>query len=174
MRNMISQVRNSNRWLTIGFTALVVIALSLSGCKEKNNPINPSLKGNISKPTTWVAPEPGEYDPNATMTTIVSVRLSLSFSAAQLRSYQPDTDDMLTAFSDNECVGVGVWVEDYNAYWLFISAPSGTAPITLKYYSAKLKNIFVSTETFPFVNDATIGTPSEPSVPLWQVASSKS
>ena len=115
------------------------------------------------------------YDLSSSMTAIIKVDLSLTYPT-QVKEASVDEKDLLAAFNGDKCVGVaspkdglfylyiaGLPAEDGNAQ------ASENAPITLRYYSAVLKNLFVAKETVPFVNDAHKGSVAEPFAPLFVV-----
>ncbi|MBP5476879.1 MAG: hypothetical protein J6Y00_04255 [Paludibacteraceae bacterium] len=82
--------------------------------------------------------------------------------------YQMTADDMLAAFDGNEtCLGVAEQAD--GLFWLYVAGNGdSTGRIRLRYYSAALKNVFVS-EEFAFVNDTRLGTVNEPYTPLFTV-----
>ena len=75
----------------------------------------------------------------------------------------------LAAFAGTTCLGVGTWNETYDAYWLYITAPTDDEELVLRYYSAALKQIFVATTTLPYHNDTQVGTAAAPYTPKWIV-----
>jgi len=54
-------------------------------------------------------------------------------------------------------------------YYIVITAPKTEGEVQLCFYSPELKRIFLANETFSFVNNFTLGTPSEPFKPTWKV-----
>lgn len=177
MKNMILQVKNSNesispkggltakrsnRWLAIGLTVLCTVLLA--GCKDKPG----ALIGGIEKPV-WTATT--DYDLSSSMTAVVRVDLFGSFTDEELSAakYAPSANDELAAFAGTTCLGVGTWNETYDAYWLYITAPTDDEELVLRYYSAALKQIFVATTTLPYHNDTQVGTAAAPYTPQWIV-----
>ena len=84
--------------------------------------------------------------------------------------------DLLAAFIDNQCCGVESPVEGEDGlFFLFITQPvndeefTGTADVTLRYWSAQYKKIFVAEAAFPFVNDGREGTVSNPFIPSFTI-----
>ena len=65
---------------------------------------------------------------------------------------------------------VGLFFNDeIGLYWLYISpASNANDNVQLKFYSPKLKRIFVSSLTFH--NDEHLGSVSAPYTPTWKVA----
>ncbi len=165
-----SQVKKSNRpkagLTAIAISLLTVVTVFMAGCKDQNAPL--SLVGNKPQPT-WQAP--AEYDLSTSMTVILKVSLTPSFTEAQLvaANYQHSADDRLAAFEGETCLGVGEYKAQYNAYWLYIDAPQNGDKVTIKYYSAALKNIFVATEALVYSSHGMIGSISEPYTPLWVI-----
>jgi hypothetical protein len=151
------------------FMMMVACAAMLlaTGCKDEKNQAE-SIIGNVSKPT-WVAPE--SYDMSSSMTAIVAIDLTSVYTAEQLAAvnYQRSSDDLLAAFAGETCLGVGKWLDEASAYWLFIAAPENASAITIKHYSASLKHVFVS-ESIPYSNGANLGTVDVPYRPKWTVA----
>ena len=160
MRNMMSQVKNFSKILLCGLLLLA------AGCNDQNAPL--SLVGNKSQPT-WQAP--AEYDLSTSMTVILKVSLTPSFTEAQVEAanYQRSADDLVAAFEGETCLGVGEYKAQYNAYWLYIDAPQNGDKVTIRYYSAALKNIFVATEALVYSSHGMIGSISEPYTPLWVI-----
>ena len=103
------------------------------------------------------------------MTAVISVDLTTVYTVNQLsaNNYRLTEEDMLAAFSGNQCLGV-TEMED-NLFYLYISAPADEEAITFKYYSSALKKIFVSDEV-PFANDTQLGTPENPFYPIFVTA----
>ncbi len=139
--------------------------LCLVGCKDKKDEPN-SLIGNIEKPD-WEAIT--DYDLTSSMTAVIQVDLSLSFAEEQLQAanYQPSEDDMLAVFADNKCLGVGT--KKGAVWYVYIASPIDKTPstVTLRYYSATLKNIFIGEELIPYKNDTQWGTTDAPHTPTF-------
>ena len=152
------------------FMMMVACAAMLlaTGCKDEKQNQAESIIGNVSKPT-WVAPE--SFDMSSSMTAIVGIDLTSVYTAAQLEAvkYERSADDLLAAFAGETCLGVGKWLEEGDAYWLFIAAPENADAVTIKHYSAALKHVFVS-ESIPYSNGAHLGSVDEPYNPKWTVA----
>lgn len=173
MKDMMLQAKNSNnpkdgltaqrsnRWLAIGLTVLCTILFT--GCKDKEQEPQ-SLVGTTAKPA-WAVP--AEYDLTSSMTAVVRVDLSASFTAEQLAAagWKHTADDLLAAFSGETCLGVATYVGECNAYWLYITAPKSGGEVTLRYYSASLKQFFVSSKPVPYKNDDNLGSVSAPYTP---------
>ena len=148
---------------------MILCALLLvAGCTSEEPD---AISGDVATPT-WA--DPTSYDMTASMTAIVDVNLSYSFPAqvANLKNPLTKDGDLLAAFDGETCLGVAKLVD--GLYFLYITAPvSGTesesAPVTLKYYSKDLKNIFVGTETITFRNDTQLGSIAEPYIPRFVV-----
>ena len=156
MRNMMSQVRNY-RLLAI---SCWLLALVLTGCKGKNDPVNPfDSQGNTENPN-WVITV--ENDMSSSITAIVQI---------------PFTNEagVLAAFIGNDCCGIGEYDADKDLYWLYISPASESGgEVQLRFYFPRLKRIFDATTTFPFKNGMKLGTVSKPYTPEWDVAESES
>ena len=126
--------------------------------------VEETLKGNISRPTTWTVSD--AYDYTSSMTSIVKVDLLKQYPELA-KDFRLTNDDLLGAFTENgDCIGV-VSPEDDGLFFLFINGVEGN--VTLRYWSGYYTNIF-NGESFPFVNDGRQGTYAEPYVPLFTVA----
>ncbi len=156
MRNMMSQVRNSN-WPKAGLTALAVSLLTvltvfLTGCENSDPFVNP---GDTPNPN-WALTV--ENDMTSSMTAVVRVSFAKS-------------EGILAAFIGSDCCGVTSsesYIEGH--YNLFISPSAQGEDIQLKFYSPDLKRIFVAKQTFKYLNDGRLGSPSAPYTPEWTVA----
>lgn len=139
------------------------LLLLAAGCKKGAEP--DSIIGNQPKPE-WTAP--ADYDITASMTAVVAIDLSKSFSEEQLEAagFSLSGDDLIGAFSVDECLGTAQLKD--GLFYLFISSPKNGGSVTLKYYSATLKNTFMA-EPVPFKNDEQLGTVSTPYTPVWVV-----
>lgn len=163
MRNMMLQVKN---FKIIALCSLFLVALM--GCKGRNEPEQTkTIAGNVSKPS-WTAPS--DYDMTSSMTALVEVDLSLSFKADQLAGWKLSKDDLLAAFDGNTCLGVAM-VKD-GQFFLYITSPQEGNSVSLKYYSASVKNSFTATESVPYQNNSKLGSPADPYMPKWTVSSS--
>lgn len=138
----------------------------LAGCDDK--PETPDIpSGHVSTPDWKVSPD---YDYSSSMTVVAQVDLTTTYTALTPNNWQVDTADLLAAFAGEECIGVTKPVENQNLFFLFVTSPSqDNSNITLRYYSARLHNIFQSTTSFSFVNGDRKGSVSEPYQPLFEV-----
>ena len=139
------------------FVALLVCILcsvfcTLTGCENPDPYVNP---GDTPDPH-WVITV--ENDMTSSMTVIVKV----SFA---------EQAGTLAAFIGNDCCGVAT-SENYidGLYYLYISPSAQGEDVQLKFYSPNLKRVFVAKETFVYVNDGRLGSPSAPYTPTWTVA----
>ena len=149
------------QFLVLFSCALLLLA---AGCKKQNN--EPEfIIGTTEKPS-WT--NPVDYDMSSSMTAIVKVDMSATYTAEQLSSakYKQTTDDLMAAFSGDNCLGVAEQVD--GLFYLYITTPEDGGNVTLKYYSSVLKNIFAA-EPVPFKNDQQLGTVREPYSPIWTV-----
>lgn len=137
---------------------LCALLLLAAGCK-KDEP--ETLKSNKSQPA-WT--ELADYDYTSSMTAVVKVDLAAQFP--DLTSDFKITDqDRLAAFSADKCLGVAT-PED-GLFYLFMVGADGS--VTLRYYSAHYKNIFIANNAFAFQNDSHLGTVSQPFIPTFAV-----
>lgn len=146
MRNMMLQVRN--------YSLIVLCAVLFASCEQKDPYVNP---GNVEDPQWKITVD--TTDMTASMTAIVKV----SFTGKQ---------GTLAAFMGDDCGGIADYID--GLYYLYISpsANGGSvlANVRLRFYSPDLKRVFVSKQTFPFVNDGNQGSVSAPFTPEWEVA----
>lgn len=122
--------------------------------------------GNIES-TGWVVDS--TYDYSASMTAVVDVDLLRSYPLIE-DYWQLDSADLLGAFCGEECLGVVSPSE--GLFFLFIHAPAAYGEredhiITLRYYSAQLKNIFSGNISFPFQSGARQGSIVDPLEPMF-------
>jgi hypothetical protein len=143
-------------------TALVICTLVFTGCKN-NEPEN--FSGNVSKPTWSV---PSNYDYTSSMTAVIKVDLAAQYPSLAAK-WQIQSDDLLAAFVEGECIGVATLL-DNGLFNLYLSSPSqGSGKLTLRYYSAYFKNLFVATDAFVFKTDSHLGTVAAPFTPKFVV-----
>lgn len=147
------------------FVLCTLSLCTLVGCKDKNAP--ETFNGNVSRPT-WTTPE--VTDMTSSMTAVVKVDLKAQYPETAA-DWQRLDNDLLAAFSGETCLGVGAWKEEAGAYWLYIAAPVTGNPssVTLKYYSAHYKNLFIAADAFNFHNDDHLGTIAAPFIPAFVV-----
>ena len=140
------QVRN--------YSLIVLCAVLFASCEQKDPYVNP---GNVEDPQWKITVDTN--DMTASMTAIVKV----SFTGKQ---------GTLAAFMGDDCGGIADYID--GLYYLYISpsANGGSvlANVQLQFYSPDLKRVFVSKQTFPFVNDGNQGSVSAPFTPEWEVA----
>ena len=150
MRNMMLQVRNCK---ILVLCSLFLVALA--GCKGKEQPVNPYVDPGTTENPDWALS--GDNDMSASMTAIVKVSFTKSAGS-------------LAAFIGNDCCGIANYNTDLGLYWLYISpAKEAEGNVQLRFYSPELKRIFVAASSFPFSNDAQLGSITEPYTPEWKV-----
>lgn len=141
-----------------------LMGLAFTGCKRESitSPIAP---GNPELPTSgidtpaWCVDT--NYDYSSSMTAVVRVELSLSYPQMG-DGWQLSPYDLVGAFCGERCVGVAG--PTGSLFFVYITPPdaNSTEPITLRYYSAVLRNVFYSDEAFPFKNGDQQGTVTNP------------
>lgn len=148
---MMSQVKNS-KLQAKGLWLIVILFVALTGCEQGDPFVNQSEQPNPNWKLTV------ENDLMSSMTAIVKVSIAS----------QPG---ILAAFIGDDCCGV-TSSENYidGRYNLFISPSAQGENVLLKFYSPDLKRVFVAKETFVYVNDGRLGSPSAPYTPTWTVA----
>ena len=147
------------RTLIFGLAALCLLASC--GKEEGSNVVLPDpMFGDITDPA-WTVDS--NYDYSSSMTAVVEVTLLRADSMpVSADVWSIDTADRLAAFVGDECIGLAP-PDDGGRFFLFIHAPSQSyAQVSLQYYSRRLRNIFRTSTTFPFVNGSQQGTAAEP------------
>jgi hypothetical protein len=154
MRNMMSLVKRWSKSPISNFQFAIILAVLLiaAGCENSDPFVNP---GDTPNPN-WALTV--EDDLMSSMTVIVKV----SFA---------EKEGILAAFIGDDCCGV-TSSENYidGRYNLFISPSEQGEDVQLKFYSPDLKRIFVAKNTFKYVNNDHLGSPSNPYTPEWTVA----
>ena len=151
-------------------TLFALVGLVFAGC-HKESITSIDTNGTLGTPNGSVdAPlwsVDTNYDYSSSMTAVVEVELSLTYSQAA-NNWHVDSSDMVGAFCGDKCVGVAK--PTHNLFFVYIIAPEvgSTEPITLRYYSSILKNIFYSDVSFPFVNGGQQGTVNQPLRPQFR------
>ena len=142
----------------------VLCTLSLCtffGCKNDSAKEPETLVSNVSKPS-WTIP--ADYDYNSSMTAVVKVDLAAQYPETA-KDFVLKDEDLLAAFSGETCLGTASPEE--GLFFLYITEAEGE--VTLRYYSAHYKNLFVAKEAFSFQNDVNLGTIAEPFTPAFVV-----
>ena len=134
------------------FAIILAVLLIAAGCENTDPYVNP---GDTPNPN-WVITV--ENDMTSSMTAVVKVSFAQS-------------EGILAAFIGDDCCGV-TSSENYidGRYNLFISPSEQGEDVQLKFYSPDLKRIFVAKNTFKYVNNDHLGSPSNPYTPEWTVA----
>ncbi len=150
------------------YVYIIALLLLAVGCTEKNQA--KSIIGNETPPQ-WNVTE--DYDLTLSMTMIVKIDMEKSYPE-QVKAYlasNPNgkinhSDDILAAFSGDQCVGYAQPGQD-GLFYLFVAMPAqeSHAKIQLKYYSVVLRNIFIASEQYLFTSDQRWGSADEPIVP---------
>lgn len=109
---------------------------------------------------------PSDYDYSSSMTVIAQVDLTQTYTLTP-DDWQVDTADLLAAFAGEECIGVSNPVD--SLFFLYIVSPSqDNEDITLRYYSARLRNVFQANTALQFVNGDRQGSVNNPLRPLFE------
>ena len=151
---MMSQVKRWSKSPIFNFQFAIILAVLLiaAGCKNTDPFVDPGDTPNPNWKLTV------ENDMTSSMTVIVKV----SFA---------EQAGTLAAFIGDDCCAVTTSVDFVDGlYYLYISPSAQGEDVQLKFYSPNLKRIFEAKETFPFVNDGRLGSPSAPYTPTWTVA----
>ena len=146
-----------------------ILLLLAAGCKSKQEePTVEDLSGKMEAPA-WANPQ--DYDYSTSMTAVIEVNLQADYPESA-KEWIVMPDDRLAAFIGEECCGVAD-LQD-GLFFLFITEPEGAtdAQVSLRYYSAHFKNLFVAADVFAFRNDDQQGSVMEPYVPNFKVIKS--
>jgi len=146
-----------NKWIM----ALVCVGMcALVACKDsKKEPATPDqpqtedIYGNKSCPA-WVVSN--DYDYTTSMTAVIKVG---TLNGKTIGESDIKVGDVMAAFSGDKCLGVDTLKEE-SIFYLYIIGAEGD--VTLRYYSSHYKNIFEQEAAFPFKNDDSRGTFSDP------------
>ena len=161
--------------IRILLSVFCTLLLFAAGCKKnhKEEPEQPeqkvSLAGNESSPQ-WKSVVTKD-DLTQSMTMLVKIDFSNYAEQLEGIDFAVTDNDLLAAFAGEKCVGEAELID--GLFYLYISNPAedsesdidSSGQIKLKFYSAVLKNIFMSVETYNYQNDAHFGTTSEPITP---------
>ena len=161
--------------IRILLSVFCTLLLFAAGCKKnhKEEPEQPkqelSLLGNEARPQ-WKN-EVSNNDLILNMTMLVKIDFSNYAEQLEGIDFAVTDNDLLAAFAGEKCVGEAELID--GLFYLYISNPAedsesdidSSGQINLKFYSAVLKNIFMSVETYNYQNDAHFGTASEPITP---------
>lgn len=149
---------------------IALMGLIVTGCERENvtvsdTPDNPGIPTNNLSAPHWVVDT--NYDYSSSMTAVVEVDLSLAYPQIG-DSWHIDSSDMVGAFCGGQCVGVAR--PSGTLFFVYITPPSpgNSEPVTLRYYSSVLKNIFYGDVAFPFYNGDRQGTVNNPLRPLFR------
>lgn len=154
------------------------LLLLATGCKKEEPTPDPqpqpqpeqTLAADVARPS-WAASD--EYDYTSSMTAVISINLLDKYPEAA-KDFVLNDNDLMAAFAGEECLGVAEQID--GLFYLYIAGPKeqeSSVSVSLRYYSAHYKNLFVAADAFTFVNDAAQGTVNAPYVPAFVVAESK-
>ena len=121
------------------------------------------------RPTDWVTVSQ-DIDLQSTMIADVAVDIT-SMGLA----YECNEQDLMAAFIDGTCRAVAAPVMDdegkpMNLFALTIKKlenDNSGAPVTLKFYSSKLRHVFTISAPFPYVAEGMQGSVQNPYKPTW-------
>lgn len=151
------------------YMAIMFGVALLAACSKDNTPVDTIPErniptGNIPTPQWNVAPG---YDYSSSMTAVVEVDLMATYPDITPADWQVDTSDLLAAFAGETCLGVTSPSDDL--FFLYITAPSQDGEeITLRYYSTRLRNVFLADDSFHFENGARHGSVVDPLTPAFR------
>lgn len=141
------------------FVSLVMLLLvTCFSCKKDKNEVDRQY----DRPTWAVAD-----------TTNLEYSMTVTGSLPESFYATADTLDLVAAFCNDQCCGVTSveWIdEERPMYFLYIVKPSQSQlqfEVTLRYYSAVTRHIFVEKKAFSYTPDTTMGTIDAPYVPAF-------
>lgn len=139
---------------------LLASAVTFSGCKKEQ----PATFVSDKASPAWTATPSG--DMTSSMTAVVKVDLKAQYPFLA-NDFVIGENDLLAAFVGETCVDARAPQE--GLFFLYITVPASDtpSPITLRYYSAQYKNLFMAANAFVFRNDDHHGTVSEPFIPAF-------
>ena len=138
----------------------MVLLVLFSGCKNKEQ--DPETFASDKTRPVWTAPE--KSDMTSSMTAVVKVDLKAQYPSIAA-DFVLNENDLLGAFSGEQCLGVAQLQEGY--FFIYINSPAESlSQVTLRYYSAFYKNLFEAKDAFPFKNDDILGTIADPYIPV--------
>lgn len=155
------------------FPIFVFLLVLVAACSKDNTsastadtiPERNIPTGTIPTPGWDVAPD---YDYTSSMTAVVEVDLTTTWPDITPVDWQVDTADLLAAFAGEDCIGVTSPTQSEKLFFLYISSPSeSSADITLRYYSARLRNVFLADAVLHFENGGRMGSVAEPLTPAF-------
>lgn len=154
------------------FPIFVFLLVLVAACSKDNTssttdtvPQRNIPSGTIPIPGWDVAPD---YDYTSSMTAVVEVDLTTTWPDITPVDWQVDTADRLGAFAGDECIGVTSLTQSEKLFFLYISSPSESDDdITLRYYSARLRNVFLADAILHFENGARMGSVADPLTPAF-------
>lgn len=163
------------RLLTSRFSFLALAAaLLMAGCtKENTEPTNtvpidtvPERDiptGDIPTPA-WAYDQ--DYDYTSSMTAVVGVDLTATYPDLTPDDWQINSGDLLGAFAGETCLGVSSPTD--GLFFLYITSPAESgADITVRYYSAQLRNVFLADEVLHFESGTQQGSVTNPLTPAF-------
>ena len=137
----------------------MVLLVLFSGCKNKEQ--DPETFVSDKTRPVWTAPE--KSDITSSMTAVVKVDLKAQYPSIAA-DFVLNENDLLGAFAEEQCLGVAQLQEGY--FFIYINSPAeSSSQVTLRYYSAFYKNLFVAKDAFPLTIDAILGTVADPPIP---------
>ena len=142
---------------------------TITGCKKDTEKEPDTFIGNVSKPV-WVAP--ADYDYSSSMTAVVKVDIAAQYPD-KASDFVLKDGDLLAAFSGGTCLGVAS--PQTGVFYLYVADPAslsskeGAVKVSLRYYSAHYKNLFVAKDAFVFKNDDHLGSVADPFIPKFVV-----
>ena len=151
--------------------SIFILLFLLAACGKDDTPASTDTvparnipAGSIENPE-WEIDD--DYDFSSSMTAVVAVDLTRAYPDITPADWQVDLLDLLGAFVDDECLGVMTPTD--SLFFLYIVSPStSTDDITLRYYSARLHNIFQADTILHFENGARLGSVTNPLTPLFK------
>ncbi len=168
------------RSLAVAAIAVSLVCFSGCKCRGSNDPDEPQKPDTVSPvvpdTVTPVVPPATHDRPAWTVadTTDLESTMTVTGRLPSLLCFAADTTDLVAAFADSTCWGVTSIrrVNDKPYFFLYITRPrsathTSSVMLTLRYYCAKTRYLYVQRDTVEFVVDSHIGSISAPFVPAF-------
>ncbi len=159
--------------------ALLLTSATFVGCGGDDpstpNPVNPGgnnsggdnpgggNSGGSDTPGGGGSEEQKETKPTWTFDSVTKFEHTMS---VWIMLSESTKNDMLAAFCDDECRGIGELISDngINQLWCILVYGTGdeTSKFTIKYWNDSASKTFTSTEEFTFTADGQYGTADKP------------
>lgn len=156
------------------YIMILIASTCVVGCQDDKEELMPTV---VEKPI-WELdlkeddPEP-KWEEEVPASGVFQFSMTGTIRLSEFLEAYADDSDEISAFIGNECRGMvrSQVYEGERLFFLYIRGnASETQKVTLKYYSAKNKKLYVCNELFEFEQNGSYGKLSEPIVPPFEEA----